>query len=330
MAKIIEITNPLTGLPQQVIQSAYTAQQIDNAVANMGAASTPQAALAALGAGVPLNLLDNPYFSSLNAPGLPINQNAATNWSGDYSLTIDRWRKANIGTVSISEAGIYVPVGEIQYQYINPNFLNYLFGKTVTASVFLADGRLFTGTGEFKNQAEINPLLQDTDVNIYTLNSGGFQVAFANNSFVSTSPQTYVAAKLEVGDKQTLAYQDSDGNWQLLPQPDMDYLTQLQKCYPYIVNYNQFAHIPGAMYSATQGIFTIPIPTTMRTLPVVSQVYNSGIYCCDGSIIPSGAITFVPIRVGPGICVIRAELTQSATIGPAVISDFSALLDASL
>lgn len=37
MAQIIEITNPLTGLPQQVIQSDYTAQEIDDAVERIAA-----------------------------------------------------------------------------------------------------------------------------------------------------------------------------------------------------------------------------------------------------------------------------------------------------
>lgn len=32
MAKVIEITNPLTGQPQPVVQSDYTAQQIDDSV----------------------------------------------------------------------------------------------------------------------------------------------------------------------------------------------------------------------------------------------------------------------------------------------------------
>lgn len=42
MAKVIEITNPLTGQPQSVIQSDYTAQQIDDAVgAVMSSASSP-------------------------------------------------------------------------------------------------------------------------------------------------------------------------------------------------------------------------------------------------------------------------------------------------
>ena len=230
------------------------------------------------------NLLDNPYFSSLNAPGLPINQNAATTWSDDYSPTIDRWRKVNVGIVSISEAGIYVPVGEIQYQYINPNFLNYLFGKIVTASVLLADGRIFTGTGEFKNQEGINTLLQDTDVNIYTLNSGGFQVAFGNNSFVSTSPQTYVAAKLEVGDKQTLAYQDSDGNWKLLSQPDMDYSTQLAKCQArLLILQNQT--IPVTVFSkSVSGVIPTPVTMDEGAVPTVTLSDGAFLYMPSGTV----------------------------------------------
>lgn len=59
----------VNGIIYPVTHYDHTAQQIDDAVANMGAASTPQAALAALGAGVRNNELDN--------PGLDINQRGA-------------------------------------------------------------------------------------------------------------------------------------------------------------------------------------------------------------------------------------------------------------
>ena len=42
MAKVIEITNPLTGQPQSVIQSDYTAQQIDDAVQKISASISEQ------------------------------------------------------------------------------------------------------------------------------------------------------------------------------------------------------------------------------------------------------------------------------------------------
>ena len=71
MAKIVTITNPLTGQPAQVDQLDHTAQQIDDGLNIARGVSNP-------------NLLDNWYF------GNPVNQKGQTSYTG-AGYTIDRW-----------------------------------------------------------------------------------------------------------------------------------------------------------------------------------------------------------------------------------------------
>ena len=76
-------------------------------------------------------------------------------------------------------------------------------------------------------------------------------------------------AKLEIGDTQTLAYQDEDGAWQLLPQPESDYATQLARCQRYFqkIDTKQI----GVGMTETDAIwFSWGFPVEMRTTPVAT------------------------------------------------------------
>ena len=108
-----------------------TAQQIDDAVAVLGAASTPQEALANLGAGVRPNLLDNAYFvgGGTGWGVFPVNQTGKTSYGAGHAF--DRWR-LNGGTCTLKPSGVSWDAGFVLYQLMDG--LNLADGKARTVS----------------------------------------------------------------------------------------------------------------------------------------------------------------------------------------------------
>lgn len=231
-------------------------------------ADTTQAALAALGAGVRPNLLVNGYCQ--------INQKRQTSYSDDSATPKPAFDgfKVTSGSVTIGENDLTVTgagAGQL-LQVVEENCLKT--GSTYTLSFIVTslngEGRttVFGGT----TQALVEGLNVFTFVADSQNYMGIYPVAYLNGSVTFKK-----AFKLEEGPSQTLAYQDSTGAWQLLPQPDMDYRTQLLRCQQYQV-YNAASAYFRAAYVSANGIgFNVPIPSTLRINPVFSgtpQVYN--------------------------------------------------------
>lgn len=300
-------------------------------------ATTPQAALANLGGFPRRNLLDNWYFvgggSQQGGGKLPVNQRRQSSYTGQ-GHTIDRWYGSNITTTlhgdKLEVVGIY-GYGNISQTVEN---LSDFSGKQVTFSA------LITGGSGVANGAYIDVYGNDTDLYVAPINSLGlisctFVLPVTLNSLsfgLATSHQAgksleVRAAKVEFGSTQTLARQLEDGTWELLDRPN--YAEELAKCQRYLITDNTGAYISGAMYSTTEGVFTVPVPE-MRTTPVLSGAKSTGMYLCDSSTIPNSALTFTMLRTGPAGCVIKATSSQPATIGPAVLSDFAGVFDANL
>lgn len=300
-------------------------EKIDAALAPLGGATTAQAALAALGAGVRPNLLDNAIFVGGGLNGkLPVNQRAKTEYSNGYG--IDRWHSIYGNTMEILQDGV-------KFQYVDNNYVawqvlsNQLsYGNTITVSALLTNGILLTASGT------LSPELDDIGTPAY--NEYSVHYALSSNhlnitGFDSSKYITIQAIKLELGENQTLAYQDADGVWHLLPQPESDYTTQLAQCRMYFIRCNNAASIAGVAYSQTEFVFTVPI-TEMRTVPAISNVSCNGIVTQSGIIIPASALSFSVLRIGASGCVIRIDSTQNAEVGPAVLLDFSADFTAEL
>lgn len=133
MATIVEMINPLTGLPEQVDKLDHTAQEIDDAVGR----SLPGAAIdAAINAKPNPNLLDNWYF------GNPVNQRGQASYT-DVGYCIDRWYLGTDGGVCLVEDGYIRTVMSgswFNFEQKVDNFAD-LKGKTVTASA-LVDGNI--------------------------------------------------------------------------------------------------------------------------------------------------------------------------------------------
>lgn len=284
MAQIIEITNPLTGLPQQVIQSEYSAQEIDDAVASVPgkadktapAAAGNLATLSSTGdlqdsgllptqAGVRKNLLDNWYFVGGGTDGnFPVNQRAITDYTNE-GYNVDRWI-CNEAGVSVVENGISIPAGVYFFQRL-PGKL--LAGKTVTMSVLFADGDLVSGTGTVSTSGIANIYPLNNNVRLYSENNSETNfIAFV--VYVGTA-RTISAMKLELGETQTLARQ-TDSGWELLEIPD--YVTELLKCQPYYQLYSSAENRPSKAVDCRP---TMRIDPTQGTIAVdgVTYYYNS-------------------------------------------------------
>lgn len=264
-------------------QSAYTL---------LGPDGIQQTALANLGAGVRPNLLDNAYFAG--PWQLPINQLGDTSWTGasSYVNLFDRWLGFCSGggvTFTLSDAGVYYPVAPslvtVLQRVAQSNAS--MAGKTYTISTII-DGELISATGAVTEQ---DP--SSTATFISGVGESGNRVRLRYSSrngmfFEAYSPSggvTAAACKLEEGEGQTLAYQDGDGVWQLLPQPDMDYGTQLAKCLKYqlLLTKNTLASGRTFFSDETSVVCFLPTPTAMRINPTFVGSTSDIVVYADGS-----------------------------------------------
>ncbi len=219
MATIVEMINPLTGLPEQVDKLDHTAQEIDDAVDLAPQLSNP-------------NLLDNWYFAH------PVNQRGQTSYTGS-GYGIDRWilGGASIVTAALTANGITLTRAATSWATMFQKIENSndLLGKVVTFSFLTADNRLVSGTltlptslnGSAAIFAEDNVTRWYLD---YYAGASGFDFRIIQNNETVIDAVTIKAAKLELGTTQTLAHQEN-GVWVLNEIPD--YGEQLARCQRY-------------------------------------------------------------------------------------------------
>lgn len=252
---------------------------------------TPQLALANLGAGVRPNIADNAYFagggSQQNGEQLPVNQQGETQWESSSSNVrlFDRWAmQVNNAqaTAQLTSSGLELSFTGIN-QTIFQTFEPYKFkaGETYTSSI-MVDGILYEATLIASTSEASAAQYQGAEFSCALQYLEGNWLWYPLVDY-RTTPRTLSvsACKIEELEGQTLAYQDSTGTWQLLPQPDMDYRTQLAKCLPYFVSSYQNAS-PGTPNSYTNEIVLVAVtinyfsqrnvefPTRMRTTPSVT------------------------------------------------------------
>ena len=135
-----------------------------------------------------------------------------------YEQGINRWMDYyDFGVMLVTTTGLRC-IGTDNDFWLTQFIHQPLAGKTVTASVLLADGSLFTMTSQFPSNGKVG-LAFNEDIN-------GYLVAdfpdYPAMTFMTahTYDVTFVAVKLELGDQQTLAHQDADGNWVLNEIPN--------------------------------------------------------------------------------------------------------------
>lgn len=274
MATVVSITNPVTGAVEQVDKLDATAQQIDDAVALAPQLSNP-------------NLLDNWYF------GKPVNQRGQAEYAA-AEYTIDRWKFEVDGSsksVIVSGEGVEIKSGD-DTTYCNfTQIVERLPAGTYTVS-FLVDD--FANVNQvFCSATNTSLFLFDKNVVSlkFTLTADTESVKIGVQKKLDAAALTIIAAKLELGDQQTLAHQDADGNWVLNEIPD--YGEQLRRCqrYAYVMN-NSSPHYAagfGHTVSTTQAQVFFPVPVKMRANPTVSFTAGSAwaIKCNGATVIPT-------------------------------------------
>ena len=223
--------------------------------------------LDAVGTLVRPNLLDNAYFvgggSQQGNGQFPINQRGQTSYP-NVGYTIDRWRQLPNGGLSVGSGGV-----TIANTYLSQLYEDLQTG-TYTLSA-LIDNALYTVSGKIQK------------------NASDIQASFANLSISANYHETYInigtamtvqAAKLELGDTQTLAHQEN-GAWVLNKVPN--YQQELAKCQRYFVNLN----VTNSIYpnfggnvanNSTVAYIPIELPVPMRTVPSISLTNTIGTY----------------------------------------------------
>ena len=228
------------------------------------------------------NLLDNWYFIN------PVNQKGQTEYTDAGKYSIDRWWLQYDTSLSIVDGGIKISDKWDVQQY----FENTLPNATYTLSLLYKDRtgsdplRLLAGNRTDGDIAQteskaVSGLLSIT-FSTGTMNkvNFGFTGSTDNSAII-------IAIKLELGDTQTLAHQDSSGNWILNEIPDFG--EQLRRCQRFFqrheINVNAF--IPAAMFGGELMLahFFIPFLTKMRTVPTATVQNNGRFVTAAGNVI---------------------------------------------
>lgn len=232
-------------------------------------------ALTASGGGVNPNLLDNWYF------GRPVNQRGQTEYT-EVGYTVDRWKfTTDGGNVAISNG--YLDIystkqhGSSLRQKIDPELAKALAGKTVTYSVLAADGDTVFSINMNKNDSyadsfTIEPNTVSYKTWTFPTDSTNVEFYFEGNAAGHVRP---IAAKLELGDTQTLAHKEND-KWVLNEIPDFG--EQLRRCQRYFVRVGPGGNSPAGIGIYRDGNINgwLPLPVEMRTIPSLS--FNGSLF----------------------------------------------------
>lgn len=209
--------------------------------------------------------------------------------------TVDRWRSlVTSKTVKVESDGLAISDTADFGAFIQRIEYQGLFGKTVTFSVLakrLAQGAqspyitVMNGGGSDYSyegydaiKAADNYEISSVTVTLSnTAPTGGY--FFVDIVGMTGSSIKILAAKLELGDTQTLAHQDSSGNWILNEIPDFG--EQLRKCQRYFQRHHigVDSFYPAVMYQheLDRAHFNIPLHGKMRTKPT-ARFDGSGRY----------------------------------------------------
>lgn len=226
----------ITAPPTNYYMHRYSGEEIDNGVQGgllLGIPSSKQQALRNIGGRPNRNLLDNWYFvgggSQQGGGQFPINQRGQTSYTNAQTIkyTIDRWILGWSKTMTITESGLVFDPSPELYQQTDPVDAAQIIGKLITITVLDSENHLYTVSAVYNGTDTIT----DPDVKVsFAPSHGGKPHSFwirANN---------VIAAKLEFGPAQTLAYQDEDGNWQLFETPS--FAEEMAKCQRYLRTYD--------------------------------------------------------------------------------------------
>ena len=208
------------------------------------------------------NLLINSDFRD------PINQRGQTEYQV-IGYTIDMWRTWSDNMhVSLLEDGVLLDYTGTNsdgiYQYFE-NGQNLLVDKTVTISALTKEYGLITKSGFLTSgNSYIMQTTEFGDIVLYhALNKT--PPFFFRFNIKDGKNVTVIAAKLELGPRQTLAHKDADGNW-VLNDPPPDKQQELAKCQRYQIQFPYICDTSAITISSNSIYAVFPLPCTMRTI----------------------------------------------------------------
>lgn len=241
------------------------------------------------------NLLDNGYFLD------PINQRgiqSGVTW-GSQVYGLDRWKSRDANTVKwVQDEGVYLLDGT--WVWLEQSIeVSRFYGKREITFSALVGTTLASITVDPEIQNSIEFFVNDVR---YTLSciaptNGIKQFRVNRTRGYSGDGAPIIAAKVELGDKQTLARKDADGNW-VLNDPPPNKATELERCqrYQLMLSYN-FGNIGvGFAKTSTTADIIVPLPISMRyigaTIPATfNGLYLTGAYHFGSNSIPVSNIT---------------------------------------
>ena len=224
------------------------------------------------GGGVNPNLLDNWYF------GRPVNQRGQTEYTAGGAYTLDRWWAQYDTTLSIVDGGIKIGGKWDVQQYFETTLPN----ATYTLSLLYKDRtgsdplRLLIGnrTDGDLAQTESKDASGILSVTFSTAKLNKVNFGFTGSTDNSA---TILAAKLELGDTQTLAHKEN-GVWVLNEIPDFG--EQLARCQRYYRRWTGADNKPlGVAIRRESKLLELvfSLDTAMRVSP--SLTFNGSFVC---------------------------------------------------
>lgn len=236
--------------------------------------------------------------------------------------TVDRWRTGYDGTftVNVSDAGVSLVSGndgswKNLYEIIETSKL--IVGRTYTFS-FLAEDNGGVRQVYILDYGSVF----DGDKGLYTITFVAKETTRNQDFGIQTNvgkTSIPIAAKLELGNTQTLAHQDSSGNWILNEIPDFG--EQLRRCQRYHLGDMQ-RDAPGRVSGNNTAYCVVPIPVTMRQSSAVPILAISKY----GNVVDKDGAFHV---VNNAQCVVEADSyllcsvssTETMPVGPCVWQD---------
>lgn len=226
------------------------------------------------------NLLDNWYFIK------PVNQRKETEYT-EGGVCVDRWiRTSGRGcTVSVVDGGLKIENNSASNVYFRQYFETPISVKEFTLSVLTTEvvGSPTCYLGYDEGTGGGGSVTVGLSSKSSVLSSAKTATRF-QFTIPSGASVTLKAVKLEIGNTQTLAQQDTSGEWILNEIPDYD--KQLAKCQRHFVRFANFGSYLRSLgtglvtnTAGTNARFSIPIPVPMRTKPSISVSSYSSVYC---------------------------------------------------
>lgn len=214
------------------------------------------------------NLLINADFR----PVARVNQRGSSIYTGGvYGL--DGWKGGDYTKVTLASFGLNIQPTDSAQQAIYKQLLEYpsrLLGQTVTLSAILSTGALYTATSTLPETLPAEMTGYCAIDGVLDLLSQGGDSGLLYVRLKGAAPggaRSFRAAKLELGGVQTLAHQDTDGNWVL--NETGDYARTLQQCQRYLLPLA--SDLVAASLIGTGIIyFFVPLPVTMRAKPSIA------------------------------------------------------------